>query len=583
MSSYDETDHHNHGLLSDAAMASLQLGEQPFAAELAEGSEWFVDDTAQAQLEDIKHALISGDDLLLILGPEGAGKSTLLAQLGANSGQRIQCFSVRGSERFSTYNLFAGMLEAFQKPAPDDLKLLLDDLIPSLQGMMSSNTLGAVVLDDAHHIPEAELTKLLSGMLYINSSDETVLRVCLAAPTEFEERIPELLPEGADLPYSSLAMEAFDKVRSKQYIEHRLSQAGAYDAQPFTDREIAQINQDAGGRPGALHRLAAGNLNTKHPGHVADLPPELQSSQKKRGALAAIPGSKLLLGALALCMILAGLFFFKPKPENTVADTRYTVQETRKITPDEAQPEDSTAAGSNVVSSDAQTANTENAEAETAATNNTTDATAAAAAKIEAAKAKAEADRIAEESAAAAQQAADEKAAEELAAKKAAEEAEAAKLAAEKAEAEAEAKIAAAAKAQEEAKIAAEAKAAEDAAAAAKAEADAAAAARAAELGNLESPNWVLVQDPKLFTVQMSASTDRESVENFLARNQLDAPNSIFSFTRNGRTWFALVHGLFGSIEEARSEIEKMPASAQSNQPWIRGVGRIQNALKEQN
>jgi len=37
----------------------------------------------------------------------------------------------------------------------------------------------------------------------------------------------------------------------------------------------------------------------------------------------------------------------------------------------------------------------------------------------------------------------------------------------------------------------------------------------------LESPTWILVQDPKRFTVQMSASTDRASVESFLIRNDL--------------------------------------------------------------
>ena len=42
------------------------------------------------------------------------------------------------------------------------------------------------------------------------------------------------------------------------------------------------------------------------------------------------------------------------------------------------------------------------------------------------------------------------------------------------------------------------------------------------------------------------------------------------------------MHGLYDSVEEARVAIERMPPEAQTNQPWIRGVGRIQAALKAQ-
>jgi len=93
MSSFDALDVDHGGLLSDATLSALQLRQQPFTATAADGDA-FSDDTTAEQLSDIKQALINGDDLLLILGEEGAGKSTLLSQLGANSGMRIQCFSV---------------------------------------------------------------------------------------------------------------------------------------------------------------------------------------------------------------------------------------------------------------------------------------------------------------------------------------------------------------------------------------------------------------------------------------------------------------------------------------------------------
>jgi len=586
--------------LSEYALGELQLSRQPFTAA-AQSGDTFVDDIAEAQLDDIKQALISGDDLLLILGPEGSGKSTLLNQLGAKSGQRIQCFSVRGSERFSTANLFAGMIEAFKKQPPDDLKLMLDELIPCLQGMADHNTLGAVVLDDADLIPEAELTKLLSGMLYLNSSDETLLRVTLAAPTEFEERIPELLPEGADLPYSSLAIEAFDKDRSAAYLDYRLQQAGLTDAFPFNEAELASINEEAGGRPGYLHTVAARHLNTRDENFVSELPPELKdnASEKKAAtgkSFGKFGGTKLVAGALAVAMILAGLFWLKPSG-NTVPDDRYKVVENKKLETDTNNTEvqrlaqerkeaatDAAKKAAEKLAAQQQAAEQQAAQneadlptvaiAETSTnaqandttqagnntqTSSTVDNAATIAANAEAAKAEAQLQAKLEREAA--QKETEEKLAKE---KLAAEQAAAAKLAEQSA-------------AQEKIAKAAAAKPVEDDTTTDNSEADAQSAAN-----NLESPNWILTQNPSLFTVQMSASKDRKSVESFLASTELEPPNSIFSFNRNGATWYALVHGLYNNIEDARKDIEKMPERTRSNQPWIRAVGRIQKAMKEQ-
>jgi len=632
MSSTDNQYSNQAAALSDFALSEFQLRQQPFTTKPDSG-ESFVDAIAEAQLDDIKQALISGDDLLLILGPNGSGKSTLLTQLGAKSGQRIQCFSVRGSERFSTANLFAGMIEAFKKQPPDDLKLMLDELIPCLQVMADHNTLGTVVLDDADLIPEAELTKLLSSMLYLNSSDETLLRVTLAAPTEFEERIPELLPEGADLPYSSLAIDAFDKVRSAAYLDYRLQQAGLTTEFPFTDEQIASMNEEAGGRPGLLHNVAARHLNNRDEKFISEIPAELGKPHKKAaggigGFFGSIGVTKLIVGALAMAMILLGLFWLKPN-NNDIPDDRYTVVESKKLVteketeslqtadvrkqaenlaaeklaaeklaaekPDEPgqanQPDATTGATleSNNTSNNAQTSNTEEDAAIVAAKAEAAKAEAQRLAKLESQEEqKAAADKLANEKLAVNQeaQAAQAKLAEEKAAQvKLAE--EQAKLAEEQAaqiklaeEQAAKAKLAEAQADENNVGAAAAANAApKQADAGAQADTDTQTQTR---LSNLESPNWILVQDPALFTVQMSASKDRESVENFLARNELEPPNSVFSFERNGSTWYALVHGLYNNIEEARKDIEKMPARTRSDQPWIRAVGRIQQAMKEQ-
>ncbi len=312
MSSQDALDIHQTGLLSDVTLSALQLHRQPFG-QVAPDALTFSDDTSVEQLADVKQALITGDDLLLILGEHGAGKSVLLNQLGTNSGLRIQCFAVKGSPRFSTLNLFAGMLEAFKRKAPETLKEILDELIPSLQTMVARDTLSAIILDDADQISEAELTQLLSSMLYINSQDETLMRVALAAPPEFEDRIPDLLPEGADLPYSSLTIDGMNDARAADYLAFRLHEAGYASELPFSDHDINEMVSQSGGFPASLHVAAAAILNQQYDPaamdfHVddelftGDTEPFLQSRKGKFG-----------LGLLATALIVIGLTMFVPE------------------------------------------------------------------------------------------------------------------------------------------------------------------------------------------------------------------------------------------------------------------------------
>jgi len=334
MSPTETLDNDPTGLLSEASMSALQLHQQPFRAQPAKTGaspggtsppEFFSDNTTDEQLADIKQALITGDDLLLILGDKGAGKSTLLRQLGEQSGLRIQCFAVNGGERFSTLNLFAGMLEAFKRKPTDKLKDILDELIPCLQSMVARNILSVVILDDAHKVSHYELTQLLSAMLYINSQDETLMRVALAASIEFEDRIPDLLPEGADLPYSSLTIDGYTPQRAAAYLASRLQGAGFQDEFPFSERDMASLVDHSNGLPRQLNVLTADVLNEKHGRLTEVMPSELETTA--RSSFLQSRHGKLVLGAVATACILAGLFLFLPQQDSASTASPIAQQE----------------------------------------------------------------------------------------------------------------------------------------------------------------------------------------------------------------------------------------------------------------
>ncbi|MFK8082088.1 MAG: SPOR domain-containing protein [Granulosicoccus sp.] len=635
MSAYDALDPDHSGQLSDAALLALQLYHQPFGSLLRDASASlednpdaaalpFSDAVTEEQLADIKQALITGDDLLLILGARGSGKSTLVQQLSANSGLRIQCFSVSGSERFSTLNLFAGMLEAFQQKPSRKLKDVLDELTPCLQSMAARNTLCVVVLDDAHKVNQTELTQLLSGMMYMNSQDETLVRVAFAATSDFEDQIPDLLPEGADMPYSSLTIEGFSPQRAAAYLDYRLGLAGFDQEFPFSDRDMASLVDHSDGLPAELHALTADVLNEKYGRLEENVPHELLSDNGE-GFLASRKG-KFALGIVATVLILGGLLMFLPNGERqnrtgqperidvaeqsvatepqaplvTLNNSQSTISANNQ-TQTEADVNDTTNTGSSETRSeqisfepampDSAPDNTEALQAPVA------DEAAALAASRDTPTIPSPADSSTSEQS--------ENPGESASATAISESADNTDTETVDVSAETTAETTAdntspppesAANGNADDQNTAPEQAAENQLANDTATDNNTDTAALTDTTNtpsdslispeleelLESPNWVLIQDDAQYTVQMSASRDLASVENFLRRNTLPRPNSIFSFEREGEIWYALVHGIFPTFSEAQRAVETMSDSAQRDQPWIRSISRVKEILRQE-
>ncbi len=592
----------NQGLLSHASMEALALEHQPFAAATA-GGELFEDDATRALIADINSALYGNDDVLLILGTPGSGRSTLLRQLAANSQSRIACFSVKGTARFDTAHLFGSILDAFKTPVPTDLKDALDALVPNLHGTFERyNRLSTIVLDDADQVPVDELTKLLSSVLYLNGQEEPLLRVLLSGSAEFEDRLPDALPEGAEIRYASLVIEPLDFERTENYLEFRLNQAGYFEEFPFTDSDTQSIIDASGGFPGTINVAAALNLNEQNGSvHESLLPPELVEKRRSGKAI------KMLLGGMACLMIVAGLFMFTQsegeRSPAAQAGNEYRTVETVAVTPASSQPQaaaelqlvdeadNSTtqlASGTAITtppSTDASTASTDTSTASGSGTGNSASNTAAnatgttqsdsgtapavapAVAPAPASASEPEAESLDEGTATASATASATTSATTPSFETASESNSATELAS---AANGANSTPAAAPNSDEDLLADTSNSSPN-------------TAVAGVTGVLESPNWILVQDASAFTVQMSASTDRASVESFFTRNELPGPSSIFSFNRNGATWYALVYGLFEDVPAAREALRALPEGALRNQPWIRRVGQVQSALKEQN
>ena len=628
------------GLLTDYAMQQLQLRSQPFVGASAEG-ELFADETTYSQINEIRQAILNGETLILLMGDSGAGKSTLLKQLTRTSGHRLQYFSVKGGDRYTTHNLFNGILDAWKLSPPAEFENSVKEMLHGLQASHERNNIIVLLLDDVDQIPARELNLLLASIQYFNTQ-EVLLHVLMSAEPEFETKIPDLLHEGMQIPYSSLAVDPLLASRAQPYIQLRLNQAGHFDEFPLSEKQINTIANDASGLPGRINYLSAETLNTVYTPFA-----NTGRGAGKSGLFSGKRVGRYLWGLLALGLIGVGLLW--KSPDSGVGKTTISEKTPLKSVPGkQAEPAGTNATANNTVvagnaasaavvngSEDPAVANEDNPaasdanetdaavdEPNTSETAQTSDLDSAASeiSKIVGDKASetsststakppvpvadnsaaTDTDSSVANSAAASDsettnsETAETTVTEQPAVATTPETPPATDSNAEAEEnttpeqvapdnvettADAEESTAAAISSNEDSDAELPA-AQEEPAAEATTETNAASVENGDKVDGLESPNWVLLQDAELFTIQMSASTDAQDVQRFLRRASLQGPNSIYTFEREGTTWHALVHGLFQSVPDARAAIEKMSPAAVRNQPWIRKVGSIQSSLK---
>jgi len=578
------------GLLTDFAMQQLQLRSQPFIGASADG-ELFADELTYSHINEIRQTIINGDQLIMLLGELGAGKSTLLKQLTKTSGQRLQFFSVKGGEKYTTHNLFNGILNAWQLDTPSEFEASVSNMLDALQAGHERNRVVVLLLDDVDLIPARELNLLVASIGYFNA-DEVLIHMVMSAEPAFEQQIESLLQKDLQFGYSRINIEPMLASRAHPYIQLRLNQAGHFDEFPLSEKQITAIANDASGLPGRINFLTAETLNTYFSpfGDTAEQDRSRKSLQKQRLI-------RYVMGFLALGLIVTGLLWKSSDdsgeaPFKTVANTPVgnaqnnastqsstaqqavtkdddDVDSVTEAETDAAETSNAEDAGSNAVEANAASQeaseNLEAASQEIAAVvnelsgdnnNNTQTETSSTTSSIEAATdsanevANAAANQTTEESATTntetSQEPTSTAAANTTTATQDSDDSDA-ELPKESTDTESQTN---------------------------------ASSAAADEVEGLESPNWVLLQQADKFTIQLSASTDRRDVTRFLARAGLTKPNSIYSFQRQGVTRFALVHGLFDNVEDAQLAIQKMAPAAVSNQPWIRRLGSIQRTVK---
>lgn len=94
-----------------------------------------------------------------------------------------------------------------------------------------------------------------------------------------------------------------------------------------------------------------------------------------------------------------------------------------------------------------------------------------------------------------------------------------------------------------------------------------------------DQEGWLWSQDPRHYTLQLAAGTDKKAIENFIQRHKLTGKAVYFHRIRDGKDWYILVYGSYTGYSKAKQAISQLPESVQKAKPWARSFSAIHAEL----
>lgn len=99
----------------------------------------------------------------------------------------------------------------------------------------------------------------------------------------------------------------------------------------------------------------------------------------------------------------------------------------------------------------------------------------------------------------------------------------------------------------------------------------------------VQDAQWLLQQSPKAFTVQLLGADDPAALSRFIARHAAELGDAGLAYTltqRNGNERYNLFYGVFSDAAQARAALAALPPTLHSQQPWVRPMRSVHQALQ---
>ncbi|WP_022961546.1 AAA family ATPase [Halopseudomonas pelagia] len=96
----------------------------------------------------------------------------------------------------------------------------------------------------------------------------------------------------------------------------------------------------------------------------------------------------------------------------------------------------------------------------------------------------------------------------------------------------------------------------------------------------IRSTDWYRQASSDAYVLQLLGTRSRDAALSFIQQQSGLENLGYFETEHEGRPWFVVTQGLYGSRQQAQQGISKLPEVLRKQSPWPRGMGAIQQSLR---
>jgi general secretion pathway protein A len=222
----------------------------------------------QEALAGLVYSVCTRPGLTVLTGEAGTGKTTLLYSLLALLEKRGFITAICTNPVLSREELFDFLTQKFDTRCTSPLKSRqLAALHETLLRNRKDGHPTVLIVDEAHRL-SMELLEEVRLLLNLETPQEKLLQIIIAGQPELRDILqrPELR-QFKQRVSCQCKLNPLTLTELKEYIEHRLAQAGLRPQQLFSDPVIRRIHEYSDGIPRLVNSLCENSLQTGFAAH----------------------------------------------------------------------------------------------------------------------------------------------------------------------------------------------------------------------------------------------------------------------------------------------------------------------------
>ena len=231
------------------------LNEKPFKI-LPDARYFYCSESHQAALSTLESTIESQSGFAVITGDTGSGKTVLIRKWLQNCDSALSIGLLSNTRLESTQSLLQWILLAFKLTPYDgeSSARLYEVFTDYLAEQYAQGRRVVLIIDEAQHLSKAllEQLRLLSN---INTDDNNLLQLVLLGQSGLRDTLMDVsMYSFVQRILVDSHIEQLDEVQTGEYINHRLSVAGA-QREIFTASAVAGVWEKTGGVPRSINLL----------------------------------------------------------------------------------------------------------------------------------------------------------------------------------------------------------------------------------------------------------------------------------------------------------------------------------------